>query len=102
MMCSNWASKCGTLGYAPPFPGLTCPDCDLVVFQINPSDRYHLMPIITPAYPQQNSTFNVTHSTRDIMIREFRRGLEICNDILSEKKTWADLFEPLSFFTLFK
>lgn len=60
------------------------------------------MPIITPAYPQQNSTFNVTHSTRDIMIREFKRGLNICNGILMEKHKWADLFEPLGFFTLFK
>jgi len=60
------------------------------------------MPIITPAYPQQNSTFNVTRSTREIIIKEFSRGLEICNNILMEKNTWADLFEPLSFFTLFK
>ena len=33
------------------------------------------MPIITPAYPQQNSTFNVTVSTRSIMIKEFKRGV---------------------------
>ena len=32
------------------------------------------MPIITPAYPQQNSTFNVTMSTRDVMLEEFREG----------------------------
>ena len=70
--------------------------------RVNPADRYHLMPIITPAYPQQNSTFNVTNSTREIMIREFKRGLKICNGILMEKNSWADLFEPLSFFTLFK
>ncbi|KAJ8308538.1 hypothetical protein KUTeg_013412 [Tegillarca granosa] len=31
-------------------------------FMVNPSDRIHLMPIITPAYPQQTSTFNALYS----------------------------------------
>ena len=72
------------------------------LFQINPSDRYHLMPIITPAYPQQNSTFNVTFSTRQVMLHEFRRGYEVCTDIVLGRKSWLDLFEPLKFFMLFK
>jgi poly(A) polymerase len=38
------------------------------------SDRYHLMPIITPAFPEQNSTFNVTKSTRQVMTNEFKEG----------------------------
>lgn len=49
--------------------------------RINPSDRYHLMPIITPSYPQQNSTFNVTMSTRQIMMNEIKLGLEFCEKI---------------------
>lgn len=44
----------------------------------NPKDRYHLMPIITPAYPCMNSTYNVTLSTLRIMSEEFKRGSEIC------------------------
>jgi len=44
----------------------------------NPKDRYHLMPIITPAYPCMNSTYNVTSSTLRVMSDEFQRGSEIC------------------------
>lgn len=62
------------------------------------SDRYHLMPIITPAYPQQNSTFNVSVSTRTIMQEAFEMGLATTEKIIMGKATWDKLFEPPNFF----
>jgi len=56
------------------------------------------MPIITPAYPQQNSTFNVSISTRTIMQEEFREGLAITEKIMVGKAAWDKLFEPPNFF----
>lgn len=72
--------------------------------RINPADRFHLMPIITPAYPCQNSTFNVTNSTRQIMMDEFKEGLEITNEIFQqgEEGDWSKLFEPSNFFQKYR
>uniref|UniRef100_A0A8C0ZCL8 polynucleotide adenylyltransferase n=1 Tax=Cyanistes caeruleus TaxID=156563 RepID=A0A8C0ZCL8_CYACU len=70
--------------------------------RVNPSDRYHVMPIITPSYPQQNSTYNVSVSTRAVMIEEFQRGLEVSDEILKGKSDWSKLFEPLNFFQKYK
>ncbi|XP_066553319.1 poly(A) polymerase gamma isoform X2 [Amia ocellicauda] len=70
--------------------------------RVNPSDRYHLMPIITPAYPQQNSTYNVSTSTRTIMSEEFKNGLNVTDEILQGKADWSKLFEPPSFFQKYK
>lgn len=67
-----------------------------------PLDKNHLMPIITPAYPQQNSAYNVTNSSRTIMIEEIKRGLDICQQIGSNKLEWTSLFEPRNFFSRYK
>lgn len=74
----------------------------LSYLKFNPSDRAHLMPIITPAYPQQNSAYNVTQSTRTIMIDEIKRGLELCQLINQNKAEWNVLFEPRNFFARYK
>lgn len=60
------------------------------------------MPIITPAYPQQNSTYNVTYSTRTIMIDEIKRAHDICQDVFNSKADWNMLFEARNFFQRYK
>ncbi|XP_064002137.1 poly(A) polymerase gamma isoform X2 [Pogoniulus pusillus] len=70
--------------------------------RVNVSDRYHVMPIITPAYPQQNSSYNVSMSTRAVMVEEFKHGLAVTNEILQGKCGWSKLFEPMNFFRKYK
>ncbi|NXY49402.1 PAPOG polymerase, partial [Ceuthmochares aereus] len=70
--------------------------------RVNPADRYHVMPIITPAYPQQNSTYNVSTSTRAIIVEELEHGLAVTNEILQGKSDWSKLFEPMNFFQKYK
>lgn len=68
----------------------------------NPADRFHLMPIITPAYPQQNSTFNVSMSTRTVMEDEFKTGFQTMDDIYCNKSTWKNIFTANNFFQKYK
>jgi len=68
----------------------------------NLADKFHLMPIITPAYPQQNSTYNVSYSTRSIMIDEIKRGYDITQEVFENKADWNQLFEPRNFFMLYR
>ncbi|KAK7293157.1 hypothetical protein RJT34_16018 [Clitoria ternatea] len=70
----------------------------------NPKDRYHLMPIITPAYPCVNSTYNVTSSTLRVMTEEFQKGSEICEAMGASNADWVwdILFEPYPFFKAYK
>ena len=71
----------------------------------NPLDRMHVMPIITPAYPQQNSTYNVSRSTLHVMKEEFVKGLETMEEILKQpedKINWEKLFQEPDFFGKYK
>jgi poly(A) polymerase len=70
--------------------------------RLNPADKYHVMPIITPSYPQQNSTFNVTRSTRTIIIEQFKQAKEITDEIIKGTKSWDAFFESIDFFGLYK
>ncbi|KAF5934220.1 hypothetical protein HYC85_030391 [Camellia sinensis] len=67
-----------------------------------PKDKFHLMPIITPAYPCMNSSYNVSSSTLRIMTEEFQRGNEMCESMEANKADWNTLFELYPFFEVYK
>ena len=72
----------------------------------NIRDRKDVMPIITPAYPCSNSSYNVSRSTLGVMMGEVARGLEIVDSLLrgSDAVTthdWGRLFAQSDFFTRF-
>ena len=60
---------------------------------------FHLMPIITPAYPSMCATHNITLSTKTIIIRELERGGDITDKIFTGQLQWKDLFGKHTFFT---
>ncbi|KAF5181022.1 Poly(A) polymerase [Thalictrum thalictroides] len=68
----------------------------------NPLDRYHKMPIITPAYPCMNSSYNVSSSTLHVMTEEFQRGNDICEGMEVNKADWSMLLEPYPFLEAYK
>ncbi|CAK9232352.1 unnamed protein product [Sphagnum jensenii] len=68
----------------------------------NPRDRTHQMPIITPAYPCMNSSYNVSNSTLRVMTEEFQRGNDVCESLEMIKADWSALFEPYPFFEVYK
>ncbi|XP_038984582.1 nuclear poly(A) polymerase 1 isoform X2 [Phoenix dactylifera] len=68
----------------------------------NFKDRLHQMPIITPAYPSMNSSYNVSSSTLRVMTDEFQRGHVICEEMEANKADWSKLFEPYPFFEAYK
>ncbi|KAF4466746.1 poly(A) polymerase [Fusarium albosuccineum] len=62
-------------------------------------DSFHLMPVITPAYPSMCATFNITRSSMTVINRELQRALRISEGIMVGKRPWSDLFVKHTFFT---
>lgn len=67
---------------------------------VYPSDKHHLMPIITPAYPSMNAAYNINRSSMSIIQRELGRADSITDAIAAGQKSWAELFEKHTFFTV--
>lgn len=56
------------------------------------------MPIITPAYPEMNSAYNVGEPQLRRMKQEIERGFVISQQVLQGKAKWEDLVCPSDFF----
>lgn len=67
----------------------------------NFADKNHVMPVITPAFPAMNTTHNVTETTKQILLDEIRRGYEVVKRVESNTAEWAEVHEPLPFFSKF-
>ncbi|KAJ1728313.1 polynucleotide adenylyltransferase, partial [Coemansia biformis] len=68
----------------------------------NMSDKSHLMPIITPAYPSMCATHTVSQSTSQIINMEIKRSLDVVDRIMRREATWDALFEKDDFFRRYK
>lgn len=65
-------------------------------------NSHDLMPLITPAYPAMNSSYNVNANTFHVLKEEFTRGFDVMVGVLKEKwqdpESWGKLFDPSDFF----
>ncbi|CAM9894655.1 unnamed protein product, partial [Scytosiphon promiscuus] len=68
----------------------------------NPRDKAHLMPIITPAYPAMNSSYNVGEPQMRLIRQEIARGWRLTRGISAGVASWANLFERSDFFWRFE
>ena len=64
-------------------------DKNLVNFHIDDEFRFYsqnpkkdFFPIITPAFPSMNSTYNVSLVTRNIMLNEMEKAMEITKHLM--------------------
>ncbi|ADM11067.1 poly (A) polymerase type 1 [Encephalitozoon intestinalis ATCC 50506] len=68
--------------------------------KVYPSDKYHRMPVITPAYPSMCATHNVSNSTQHVISMEFARAHEILSS--PEKNDFRKIFDLSDFFSRYK
>lgn len=74
------------------------------------NNRQNGFTIMTPAYPQANSTFNINQYTKGIILDFFKSGYKIVSNILNTnelvtdnnqlyyKQKWSELFREFPFF----
>ena len=76
----------------------------------NYRDAQHVFPILTPAHPSMNTTYNVSKFTKLILTKELTRGHEICLKFATISTTptssmdsiWKELLQENEFFFYYK
>ena len=74
--------------WGPSNPVLLCPlqERDSVTFQMDDKLFYKWdnakMPIITPSFPNANSSYNIQDSTKEVILTEFEKGAIVTKAIL--------------------
>ena len=66
-----------------------------------PADRFHKMPIITPAYPSMCSTHNVSQSTYNVIVKEFQRSVDLIK-ISESFEDFTRIFDYTDFFKRYR
>jgi len=61
-----------------------------------------LMPVITPAFPSMNSTYNVTETTKRILLDEFRKGYQMVDHVERQISNWSEVYRKFPFFASYK
>ena len=67
------------------------------------SDRFQVMPVITPIFPSHNTTYNCTDSQKRVIVDELKRGKEIIQlmQLSNGEMGWNILCSKCPFFSLF-
>lgn len=66
--------------------------------RLNPQDRMHVMPVITPAFPAMNSTHNVSETTKRILIEEIAQAYQAVEQVEQRSSGWSDVYCRSPFF----
>ncbi|ORD93587.1 PAP [Enterospora canceri] len=67
-----------------------------------PADKYHKMPVITPAYPSMCATHNISQSTADLITHEIQRAKDIASEADGDMKKFITIFNSTDFFRKYK
>lgn len=65
--------------------------------------NYDKMPIITPSFPNSNSSFNISDATKEVILTEFEKGVQVTKAICEGLNVpWKRLFKKFPFFKAYQ